>query len=81
MKDSRGLEDFKPLAVRPPSAGPGRFRLRCLVDLQLGTVVRWLRARLTVVQGHVLDIGAGEAPWREFMPAGCHYQGLDIEDA
>lgn len=28
--------------------------------------------------GEVLDVGAGEAPWREWLPEGCKYRGLDV---
>ena len=36
-------EAFQPISVKPPSANPVAFALRCLVDLQLGTIVEHLR--------------------------------------
>lgn len=59
----REAEAFKPLAVRPPSSNPRLFAVRCAVDLQLLTLVRFLQPVLARLRGRVLDVGAGEAPW------------------
>ena len=75
-----GSEAFKPIAVRPASQSPTAFALRCLVDLQLLTIVRFLQPALAPLRGRVLDVGAGEAPWREWMPH-AEYVGLDVESA
>ncbi len=72
-------EAQKPIPVAPPR-GAG-FWIRCLIDHQLLTIVRFLRPRLTGVHGSLLDVGAGEAPWRTFLPEGIGYTGLDIEHA
>jgi SAM-dependent methyltransferase len=74
-------ESFKPIAVRPPSDNPLLFRLRCLVDLQLGSIVKQLRPALAAMNGRVLDVGAGESPWREWLPADAAYHGIDIGHA
>jgi SAM-dependent methyltransferase len=74
-------EKFKPIAVSPPSANPWLFRLRCLIDLQLGTIVQYLRPGMAALSGKVLDVGAGESPWREWLPATASYQGLDVGNA
>ena len=74
-------ENFQPIPVRPPSDNPLLFRLRCLLDLQLGTIVVNLRPEMAKLQGRILDVGAGESPWREWLPKGCHYQGIDIDNA
>jgi SAM-dependent methyltransferase len=73
-------ERIKPISVKPPSANYFLFMLRCLVDFQLATIVRWLKpAILNLHNGNILDIGAGESPWREWLPEGCTYFGIDVE--
>jgi SAM-dependent methyltransferase len=74
-------ESFKPIAVRPPSANPLLFRVRCWVDLQLGSVARALRPAMAALEGDVLDVGAGESPWREWLPRACTYYGVDVANA
>ena len=74
-------EDFKPVSVKPIDQAPLRFRLRCLLDLQLLTIHRFLRPRLARWHGHALDVGAGEAPWRTLMGKGASYQGVDTQSA
>ena len=75
-------ETFKPFAVRPPPANPLGFALRCLVDLQLGTIATPLRPALAAMPpGEILDVGAGRSPWRDWLPADCLYVGLDIQNA
>lgn len=71
-------EGFQPIAVESPTAHPVLFRLRCLVDLQLGTIVKELRPSLEQVTGRVLDVGAGQSPWRAWLPASTNYQGIDV---
>ncbi len=74
-------ESFKPISVKPPSSNPLAFRLRCAVDLQLGSIARPLRPAMAALAGDVLDVGAGESPWREWLPARCHYHGVDVANA
>lgn len=74
-------ENFKPIAVTNPAAHPKLFKVRCLVDLQLATISKYLRPALLNVRGTVLDVGAGEAPWRGWLQAGAIYQGIDINNA
>ncbi len=76
-----GTERFQPISVKPPSSNPLFFKMRCLVDLQLGTIAAFLRPELGQFRGRVLDVGAGESPWREWLPVECHYHGIDIENA
>lgn len=72
-------EAFQPISVKPPSAGPLAFALRCLVDLQLATIVEHLRPAMAALPpGDILDVGAGQSPWREGLPAHCRYVGLDV---
>lgn len=72
-------EAFQPISIRPPSENRVLFRVRCLVDLQLLTVFRFLVPHLCSCRGRVLDVGAGEAPWRELLPAGVEYVGVDVD--
>lgn len=69
-------ESFQPVAVRAPSDNWPLFWARCFVDLQLLTIFLFLRGRLVSWTGRVLDVGAGESPWRDLMP-GATYVGLD----
>jgi len=74
-------ENFKPISVKAPSSNKTLFRLRCLVDLQLSTIVRYLHPAMGRLSGNVLDIGAGESPWREWLPPPAIYYGIDIGNA
>lgn len=73
-------EAFKPIAIRAPGENRALFALRCLVDLQLLTTYRFLRHELPNLRGDVLDVGAGQSPWRELLQ-GCRYTGLDVDSA
>ena len=72
-------EAFQPISIRPPSENRLLFRVRCMVDLQLLTVFRFLVPHLASCRGRVLDVGAGEAPWRELLPVGVEYVGVDVD--
>jgi SAM-dependent methyltransferase len=73
-------EAFQPIAVRSPADSPIRFALRCLLDLQLLTIYRFLRTELPACRGRVLDVGAGESPWRSLLKQ-AQYVGIDVEGA
>jgi SAM-dependent methyltransferase len=81
----RGLkltgEQFQPISVKDPTLHPWRFRLRCLVDLQLATISRRLRPAISGLNGRILDVGAGQAPWRAWLPVGASYQGIDVANS
>jgi SAM-dependent methyltransferase len=74
-------EQFKPIPVGAPSARPVAFALRCVIDLQLATIVRPLRPALLQLRGKVLDVGAGQSPWRDWLPPAASYQGIDVGHA
>jgi SAM-dependent methyltransferase len=74
-------ESFKPIPVKPPSGSPILFWLRCQVDLQLGSIAKALRPAMSELKGDILDVGAGESPWREWLPRECAYCGIDIRNA
>lgn len=71
-------EGFKPIPVTSPANAPLVFFLRCVVDLQLATIARYLRPALKDLRGTVLDVGAGQSPWRGWLPSSATYQGIDI---
>jgi SAM-dependent methyltransferase len=73
-------ETFQPIAVRAPHDNRFLFWARCLLDLQLLTIYRFLRPELRPLRGRVLDVGAGRAPWRELLTE-AQYVGVDIEKA
>lgn len=74
-------ENFQPIAVTSPVQNPLAFSLRCLVDLQLATIARYLRPALKGLTGSILDVGAGQSPWRGWLPNTVTYQGIDIGHA
>ena len=71
-------EGFQPIAVMSPANHPCLFKLRCLVDLQLDTIVKNLRPALVHITGSVLDVGAGQSPWRAWLQEATSYQGIDV---
>lgn len=73
-------EVFQPIAVRPRSHNRFLFWMRCVLDLQLLTIFRFLRTELKSWKGPVLDVGAGKAPWRELMSE-VQYTAVDVESA
>lgn len=72
-------ESFQPISVKSPSANQFLFKIRCFIDLQLLTIVKFLHPEMTKLPpGLIIDIGAGESPWKGWLPAGCSYRGIDI---
>lgn len=72
-------ESFQPISVKPPSANQFLFKIRCFIDLQLLTIVKLLHPEMTKLSpGLIIDIGAGESPWKGWLPTGCTYGGIDI---
>ena len=74
-------EQFQPISVKDPALHPWSFRLRCMVDLQLATITRHLRPAISGMTGRILDVGAGESPWRGWLPVGISYVGIDVENS
>jgi SAM-dependent methyltransferase len=74
-------ENFKPISVKAPSSNRAVFWIRCQVDLQAKTIVRYLRPAMAALKGEVLDVGAGESPWREWLPSTATYYGIDVGNA
>jgi len=74
-------EEMKPVPVSSPADNRLGFALRCLLDLQLKTIVDFLKPKLSALKGSVLDVGAGNAPWKSYLPADVQYVGLDVDKA
>ena len=74
-------ETFQPIAVKAPEDNRLLFFLRCLVDVQLLTIYRFLSGHLRNVSGRMLDVGAGQAPWKGLLPVAAEYFGVDVYDA
>lgn len=74
-------EHFKPIPVSSPKGNLIFFYIRCLFDLQLKTITKFLRLQLVTITDSVLDIGAGNSPWKYFLPKNVEYVGLDIKNA
>ena len=72
------LEQFKPISVKSPSSSKFVFWLRCFFDLQLASIVKYLKPALRSLSGNLLDVGTGESPWKYWLPANVVFKGLDI---
>ena len=83
MPEISQVELFQPIPLRFGSSLPSRiaFRIRCLVDLQLGTIWTFLGPRLSGLRGDLLDVGCGEMPYRSFLPEAVRYTGIDVPQA
>ena len=75
------MERTKPIAVKGPKDAPLMFWARQFLDLQLKTIVGCLSKELPRLSGKILDIGAGECPWKYFLNKEAEYQGIDILSA
>jgi SAM-dependent methyltransferase len=75
------VERTKPIAVKGPKEAPLTFWARQLLDFQLKTIVKCLSKKLPKLSGKILDIGAGESPWKYLLGKETVYQGIDIQSA
>ena len=76
-------EAFKPPVFKPNISAGNRLsnRLRRFLDLQAGSIWHDMRMALPQISGSVLDIGCGAQIYRELVPAGVRYFGIDTIDA
>jgi SAM-dependent methyltransferase len=83
MTELTETEHFRPIPLRFNASLPSRiaFGLRCFVDLQLGTIWKFLSPRLAGLHGDLLDVGCGEMPYRSFLPRSVRYTGIDVPQA
>lgn len=79
----REAEDFKPPVFKPNITGLNRLenRLRRFIDLQAGSGWRDVRKELSTVEGRLIDIGCGAQIYRDLVPPGVSYLGIDTADA
>lgn len=77
------VEHFQPIPLRFGSSPLSRvaLRLRCFVDLQLGSIWPFIAPKLAPLQGRLLDVGCGEMPYRTFLPKDVDYVGIDVPQA
>ncbi len=76
-------ESWKPPAhVRPTTTGQRILStVRRFFDLHFGSYWSDTRSILQTTRGTVLDVGCGAQPFRDLVPAGTAYIGIDTVDA
>lgn len=79
---SDAQDSFQPIAVQSPANNIFLFYLRCLVDIQTKTIASFLKREFAKLPpGPIVDIGAGQSPWKCWLPSHCQYRGIDIKNA
>lgn len=73
------FENFKPVKFSKRWTSPFLFKLRCILDLQLGSIVLVLIPELKKITVDVLDVGCGEMPWRKWISKDVNYCGIDVD--
>lgn len=72
-------QTFQPISVKSPDKNPFLFKLRCIIDLQLKTIVDFLKVEINKLpKGKLIDVGAGESPWKCWLKDETKYTGIDI---
>jgi ubiquinone/menaquinone biosynthesis C-methylase UbiE len=77
-------EGFRPVCHAPPAGFFGRLKFhgRMILDLQILTIYRDMKAAMPSLAGNVLDVGCGESPYKHLLAHGTtRYFGIDIVDA
>lgn len=77
-------DDFQPPAHSAPDTLKSKlfFEARLLTDFQVRTVHADVKRLLAQARGTLLDVGAGDSPYRHLVEAaGLTYVGTDIMDA
>lgn len=75
------IDRTKPIPVAGPENSRLLFFIRQFFDLQLMTITSYLCSLLPSLSGKILDIGAGQSPWKAFLNKSAIYQGVDISSA
>ena len=72
-------EDFRPVRHSRSSSPLGRvlFALRLCADLQVATVYAHVKPFLGSASGTLVDVGAGDMPYRHLVAPGCSYKPID----
>jgi SAM-dependent methyltransferase len=84
MKNPVENEALQPFYNSPPGNtifGKLSFFMRTIMDMQVSSVYRDLRAWLRKRNGTLLEVGCGAQPYRHLVPAACSYTGLDWEQS
>jgi SAM-dependent methyltransferase len=76
-------ERWRPPIFEPLESRRARMmaKVRRFFDLQAGSLWTDLSPILGVARGTVVDVGCGAQPYRDVLPAGTQYVGLDTESA
>jgi len=77
-------EGFRPVSNTPPISFTGKLKFygRMILDLQILTIYRDIKKTIPYFTGNVLDIGAGQSPYKHLLNAQqTKYYGIDIVDA
>jgi SAM-dependent methyltransferase len=72
-------EDFRPVRNSRSSSPLGRvmFAVRLCADLQVATVHAHVKPFLASASGTIVDVGAGDMPYRHLVAPGCRYRPID----
>ena len=84
MKTKVTRERFQPRPTTVPDTflARAKFLVQRAVDFQVNSVYRHARQFLPVVRGSILDVGAGNSPYRHLLdPTVSHYEGIDVQHA
>lgn len=77
-------EGFRPVSNTRQNTLVGKLKFygRMLLDLQILTIFRDVRAFMPPLSGDVLDVGCGQSPYRFLLDkTKTRYHGIDIADA
>jgi ubiquinone/menaquinone biosynthesis C-methylase UbiE len=78
------MENFQPIRHVPPDTWVNKvlFYARVIIDFQVNTVYRHMKKFLPRLQGTIVDIGAGDGPYRHLVNgATAQYHAVDSRDA
>ncbi len=76
-------EKFRPIAHYAPNSFSARikFYLRMILDFQFATIYRHLKPAMALFNGKMLDIGAGNSPYKHLLKNDTEYFGIDIKNS
>jgi len=76
-------ENFRPITHHSPDSFFARikFYLRMILDFQFASIYRHLKPEMALFKGKVLDIGAGNSPFKHLLKNDSEYFGIDIKNS
>ena len=79
----RSQEYWRPPIFKKAVSPFDFFTANCrrFIDLQAGSLWKDLKMILPTIKGSILDVGCGAQPYRELVPEGVNYLGIDTADA